>query len=673
MTRPIMRRLLPLVFLCVSTLVPAARPASAQETAEIRLTLLAQTPWNTPTQRDLELRIRAENLGTEPLEELDIGVTLYSRILSRSAYEASLVTDPSVVIDAETLPREGTLEPGASREFEISVTLDSAGIDPEHSGVYPFKVDLRSGLSPVAVLRTPAIFLVREPEIPLVLSWTFVLHHPISFRPDGTFVDDSLETSLDAGGRLNGQIRSLLEVVEDPAATPVDVAISPVLLTQLGRMRDGYTVDDDGAVREVAAGQGGATLAGQAIEDLQTIAADPNVVISSLPFSTPELPALFGGGLQGDARTQLERGRDVTSVFVQEPTVDTVFRPPGAALDDATLRALPVSGIETLILGPTTVALPEQPLGFAGPGTVLVGDGSLSAIVPEPSADAQVASIVEDDPVRAAQVLLGQLTNIWQERPGEEHGVAIVLGEDVPYPGPFFRTLAGGVPRAPWLAPTHAETFVAAFPPTDTASLAQPSFRRFTTSYVASLKQARRRIETVRSMLPERSEEPARLETLLLLAEARQFLVAEDAGLAFISSVRSTVDGIIGGLELETVSAVTLTSDAGSVPLTVRNTGNQRLSISVRLVSQYLRHSPSVDLELAPGESRTLRLQVQLRTTGRFPIRVQLLSPSGRVIGQDTLIVRSTAYNRVALLITIGAALVLLLVWARRFVPRRTP
>ena len=43
------------------------------------------------------------------------------------------------------------------------------------------------------------------------------------------------------------------------------------------------------------------------------------------------------------------------------------------------------------------------------------------------------------------------------------------------------------------------------------------------------------------------------------------------------------------------------------------------------------------------------------------------------MIGEATLVVRSTAYNRIALLITIGAALVLLLVWARRFVPGRTP
>jgi hypothetical protein len=67
-----------------------------------------------------------------------------------------------------------------------------------------------------------------------------------------------------------------------------------------------------------------------------------------------------------------------------------------------------------------------------------------------------------------------------------------------------------------------------------------------------------------------------------------------------------------------------------------------------------------------------LFFDVDLKTNGRFPVQVQVESPSGRVIGQSTLIVRSTGFNRIALIITIGAALVLLLAWARRFLPRRT-
>ena len=690
MARPIMRRLSPLVlaFLFALPIVLLAPPPSstAQESPSIRLTLLSQTPWNCPTAtsdlsseeadwscapgREFDLRLRAQNLGTEPLSELAIGVTLYSRVLSRSAYEASLVSDPSIVIDAGTLPRDGAIEPGETRDFEIPLLLEQ-GIDPEESGVYPVKLDLRSGITSVAELRTPAIFLVREPEIPLGLSWSFVLAHPIVFAPDGIFTDPSLEIALGPGGRLNGEIRGLLELASDPTAPPVDVAVSPVLLTQLGRMRQGYEVSVGGETRRVRAGEGGAALAEHALENLRTIAAAPNVEISALPFSAPEIPSLYGGGLGRDVVVQLERGREVASTFVGTEMVEGILRPPGAALDEPTLRGLSAAGIRTLLVGPSTVELPEQPLGFAGPATTSLGDGSLAAIVPEPSSDAVLTSVVAEDPVLAAQVLLGEITTIWQEAPGEERGIALVLSEDALLPGPFFPPLVRDVAAAPWLAPEAAGSFVETFPPTDASILANPSFRRFPTTYVASIRQARRRIDTLRSMLPSGSLEPDRLETMLLLAEARQFLISTSEGLAFIDAVKLSVRDTVDDLALDTVSSVTLTSESGGVPVTVSNEGPHPLSFTVRLVSPQLLDEPTAELELPAGDSQTVRLQAQLRSAGRFPVQVQMVSPSGRLIGQQTLAVRSTEYNRIALLITIGAALVLIAVWARRFLPSR--
>jgi len=687
MARPIMRRLSPLVLALLFVLWAPPPSPNAQESPSVRLTLLSQTSWNCPTAtadlppeqvgwscppgRELDLRFRAQNLGTEPLGELAIGVTLYSRVLSRGAYEDSLVSDPSIVIDASTLPRQDAIEPGDPRDFEISLPLKQ-GIDPEQSGVYPVKVDLRSGITSVAELRTPLIFLVREPEIPLGLSWTFVLAHPIVFAPDGTFTDPSLEIALGPGGRLNGEIRALLELASDPTAAPVDVAVSPVLLTQLGRMRQGYEVSVDGDTRRVPAGEGGAALAERALENLRTIAAAPNVEVTALPFSAPEIPSLYGGGLGRDVVVQLERGREVASTFVGTEMVEEILRPPGAILDEPTLRGLSASGIRTLLVGPSTVALPEQPLGFAGPATTSLSDGSLAAIVPEPASDALLSSVVGEDPVRAAQVLLGELTTIWQEAPGEERGIALVLSEDAPLPGPFFPPLVRDVATAPWLAPATAEAFVGEFPPTDASVLANPSFRRFPTTYVTSIRQARRRIEMLRSMLPSGSLEPDRLETMLLLAEARQFLISTSDGLAFIDAVKRSVRDTVDDLALDTVSSVTLTSESGGVPVTVSNGGPHPLRFSVRLDSPWLLDEPTAALELAPGDSRTVRLQAQLRSTGRFPVQVQMVSRSGRLIAQQTIAVRSTAYNRIALLITIGAALVLVAVWARRFLPSRT-
>jgi uncharacterized protein DUF6049 len=690
MAQPPMRRLSPLVVALPIWLVfvlGAAVPADAQ-TPSATLRLLSQTSWNCPnaadlqppppsgltcpTGRNLVIRFRAQNTGAEVLDELSIGITLYSRILSRSAYEDSLTTDPSVALEAVTLSRQGTIPAGGTRDFEVSMTLDT-GLDPDHSGVYPVKVDLRSGITSVAAIRTPAIFLVRDPEIPLTLSWTFVLSHPIAFAPDGTFTDPSLETALAPGGRISGQIRALVDLAADPTAPSVDVAVSPVLLTQLGRMRGGYSVEEpDGTTRDVPAGQGGAELAANALEALQRVATAPGVELTTLPFSAPEIPSLYGGGLGRDVATQLDRGRAVASALIQADPPQGILRPPGAALDDETLRGLAGMGIGTLIVGPTSVELPPQPLGFAGPATTALGDAAITGIVPEPSTDALMTSVAQADPVRAAQVVLGELTTIWQEAPGETRSIALVLSEDAALPGPFFPPLVRDVSGAPWLTPNTASAFVDAFPATETSELANPSFRRFPTTYVAALKQARRRVDTLRSMLPPTSIEPERLETMLLLAEARQFLTSTTDGLAFIAAVRESVKSTVDDLSLDTVSSVSLSSDSGGIPVTVSNAGQRSLSVFVRLAAPQLRNEPNQQLDLGPGDSQTLRLQAQLGSTGRFQIHVQMLAPDGRPLDDQTLIVRSTAYNRIALLITIGAAMMLVAVWARRFLPRRT-
>src|ERR1044072_2813150 len=107
-----MRRLraLALPLLVLPLVLPTTR-ASAQDDPVVRLTLLSQTRWNSQpwdpalaetNGRTLDLRFRAENLSDQELDQLSIGVTLYGRVISRTAFEQSLTADPSVVLDAET-------------------------------------------------------------------------------------------------------------------------------------------------------------------------------------------------------------------------------------------------------------------------------------------------------------------------------------------------------------------------------------------------------------------------------------------------------------------------------------------------------------------------------------------------------------------------------------------
>lgn len=679
MTPPAMRKfVLLLSFLSLGAVLDMPVVA-AQETTGVRLTLLSQTPWNSSygeDGRELVIRFRAENIGAEPLEELLIGVTLFGRLLSRTALEEALISDPEFSIAAETYAREGSIQPGETRDFELAFLLDSGGIDPVQSGVYPLKIDLRSELTSLAALRTPVVFLVRQPETPLWLSWTFVLDHPIEFGPDGVFTSTLLEQSLARGGALSSQIRALRALATRPPQPAVDVAVSPMLLRQLAMLRNGYEVVVAGEIRRVDAGDGGAVDAGEALEDLQEIAAAPNVRLSALPFSAPELPSLLAGGLGRDLNAQLELGRDVVSTLLETTPLSGTLRPPGGVIDDATIRDLAAAGVSTVVVGPTTVEMEPQPQGFAGLPTALLGDdGEIRAIVP----DAAVAALLESsvatgDPVRSAQIVVGALASIWQEQPGLPRGLALLVSEDTTLPAGFYVPFTRAIASAPWLAPMNGGEFATTFEPAETSALTPTSPGRFDFTYVNELRQARRRISTFRDILVGESNDPDRLETTLLLAESRQFLSDPAGGLAFIADVHDEVSAVFRSVTIDTADNITLTSSTGSgIPVTVRNGADAALRVRLQLDSDFLLGTPpGQDLQLRPRESQTVTFRVNARSTGRFRADLHVLTPAGRIIATRKLIIRSTVYNRIALVITIAAALVLLALWARRFIPRRT-
>jgi hypothetical protein len=677
MAPPTMRRLAGLLLVAFALFLLPSPQSAAQEPA-VRLTLVAQTPWNSTIERTLEVRVRAQNLSDQPLTDLSVGWTLWSPVSTRTGFEDSLTSDPEsgVAIGGNTIVQEGTIEPGGSRVFTVRLPLESDGISTTESLIYPLKIDLRTGFTSLAALRTPVIFLVRQPQTPLRVVWTFVLHEPVSFDPHGVFTSTSLERDLARGGRLAGEIRALLDMTQGRAQTPVDIAVSPVLLADLAQMRAGYTVIDAGERRQVKEGTGGAAAAAKAIADLRRIVGAPEVELSALPYAAPNLPSLSIGGLSPDLATQLRRGRDSVETILGRQPDPGLLRPPDSALDPASLDHLAARGVRLLIVEPSTVPPASQPLGFAPPPitSLRTSSGPVTAVVSDPNVGAMLSSdLVTEDPVRAAQAVLGELAAIWLEQPGVDRGIAITFPEEFDPSGTFFGQLVRGVASAPWLRKSTASEMAEAFPPTSETKLAATEAVTFPRTYVDIIKETRRWIGTYRTMLVDESAEPDRLDAKLLLAESGQFLVDQSAGLSFVGSAREEIGSIFDAVRPDTPQLITLTSSSGTgIPIRVTNGNRMPLRVSVRLVSRHLRVSPQSSMVLRADSTQTVNFDVQLNTSGRFPVDVEVTSPSGRVINKGTLIVRSTAYNRFALFITIGAALLALLVWARRFVPRRT-
>ena len=191
--RRAVRGLIVLAIFVVTTLV-AAPAGRAQGSVPVTLRLVSQTPWNTLKDPVLDIAVQADNAGASPIDDLTLGVTIGAAVRSRTAYETSLASGPQLPVFAvTTVPENDSLEPGGTRRFHTSVDLSTVGgISRSDSLVYPMRIDLRSGGSQVAVVDTGVIFLVRDPEVPLLLSTTIELTAPFAFDPDGVLVDPRL-------------------------------------------------------------------------------------------------------------------------------------------------------------------------------------------------------------------------------------------------------------------------------------------------------------------------------------------------------------------------------------------------------------------------------------------------------------------------------------------------
>ena len=395
-----------------------------------------------------------------------------------------------------------------------------------------------------------------------------------------------------------------------------------------------------------------------------------------LPFAAPSLPALAASGLSPDLTTQLERGRQTVATALGRTPNPAILRPPGSAVDQASLDQLPGQGVTLLLLDDWAAPPPPQPLGFVAPPTTSLpaGGGEIGALVSDADVQALFGwELMTEDPVLGAQAILGELAQIWLEQPGVERGIAVTFPDAFGPPGAFFGPLVRGIAAAPWVRKTTATALSQAFPPPGPGQLAPALSPTFPPEYVETIKQTRRRIGIYRSMLVAESDEPDRLETLLLLAESGQFLGDQTTGSWFARYARDSVGAVFNAIRPDTDQVITLTSSAGTgIPMRVTNGNDDPVRVTIRLVSPHLQGTPESSMVLDARSTRTVNFDVSLTTTGRFPVNVQIASPSGRMIGESTLIVRSTAYNRIALIITFGAAAVALLVWARRFLPRRT-
>lgn len=656
------------------------RPAAAQDEPPVRLTLLRQTASATP-DRPLRLQVAATNSTGEAIPDLALRLWVYPSARSRSEYDQALRFEAVSPLHVGTFGIEGALEAGSTRTLPPIEARLPILRDLGENALYPIKVELTSQNLTIAEIRSATVGLFEQdaagrPErivLPLEVSLTFVLDAPPSFRPDGTFTDETLIRRIAPEGRIGA-------VVDALADTPVasTIVVSPLLLEQLRRMSQGFRLLRDGEVVTFGPNSPEARRAAAVLEGLRVAVGPPNPIeVVALPYASPSVPAMTSAGLREALRAQMVRGRQMVETVLGVEPVGGAFRPPGGAVDGSSLDQLIGLGEQDLILDAETVS---QPAFFFTPPSVAeirTEDGNeVQAISPDVGVDRRLDDL-EADPRLAAMRVLGELSAIYFERPGTNRAVAIVIGEDdAPRPA-FLRTLLRSLSSQRegfrWLRPVTATRLILGHG-SEPRRLRSIPVQSFSPTYVAELQRARDSLAQFSAVAGLDHEVVNRLGTLVLTSQSRYFLPRPEEAVAMLDAVERAVDSEFAKIQPPPPTTIRLTSRSGEIPVTIRNVAGYEMHVRVVLRSPGLRFvgGSSREVRLSRPE-QLLTFPVQAERTGRFPVVVEVQTPQGVEIVESQILVRSTAYNRVALVVTIGAALFLALWWSRRFLPRARP
>ncbi|MEX2275564.1 MAG: DUF6049 family protein [Actinomycetota bacterium] len=678
MTSRVLRSFVASLLLCL--ILPLAHGRAQEPT--ISIVLERQTPWVNEEDPQVSIEVLARNDGNVELADLSMRLTMFAPAFSRSDVEQAFVSEPAdgAVVIGQEVPLDGSLAPGQQRSLRAEVSLASEDLDTVQSYVYPLRIDLVSSAAatPVATLRSAVVVItVDEPVAPIALQTTVPLVVGPLQGPAGVFLDASLEAAIAPNGRFTQAIDGMRAAVsEERLPLTVDLVIAPLLLTQLDDMTDGYRVEDDGQVRAVAENGEGAAAARATLEALRTLAASANVKVSALPYAGPTLPSLRGP-LSGDLQTQVELGRATVDRLLATSASRRILMPRRSAIDAESLERITSGGTEAVLLSPLAVPPPELENGLSPPPTASLeaGRGAMTAVVATQSLQNLVTSeLSATDPVLAAQQAFAMMATVWLEQPGiDGRGMSLLLPEAAQ--GRLIAALAARIGGAPFLDAVGATELEERIPPPDAPTeYAELDDRGFGATYVDTIRGARRRITVYRSMLVRPSPVPDQLDDRVLLSEAAEFLDDPTGGEVLLGSTLAAADRVISAVRPIVTPVVTLTSRNGQIPYTVANEGPEPVRVIVQLLSPQLEDTGTEPREivLASGVTQDIVQDVRLGTTGQFPVRVVVRAPIGRPISEETIIVRSTAYSRIALYITIGAALVLVALWARRFLRRTT-
>ncbi|SDY59043.1 hypothetical protein SAMN05660209_04230 [Geodermatophilus africanus] len=709
----------PLVTLAPAAAAAPREPATTEATSDerpvgVRLTRL--DPRTLVPGATVTIEGELTNTGTETLTDLDVRLQRGEPLDTRGELQA-VDGDPDPVAVATTPFQDVTAElpPGGAVPFSLTTTSDALAIDRD--GVHPVLLNL-NGIGADGERRRVGeltTYLVQPPAVPATptgVAWLWPLVERTHRDASGTFVDDRLTDEVAAGGRLDRALATVERLPEtappeggEPApVVPVTLAVDPALVEELQVMADGpYPVggeEDAGSgsdeaaawltrLRAVAADHPVVALPyGDVDADSLTGAGLSAVVSRSLPGSAegtaqddPDAPAAPPTGAPAETEADGTAGADILrEVLGVEARTDLAWAV-GGALRPETLDVLRDGGVEEVVLAPGGLIDGAAALGLEGPAvartTVPAGDGAVDALVADPALSGLAGGApVAGGPRAAEQRSVAELV-LQTLQPGDAAtGQTLLVApprEVDPDPATVSAVMAAAA-TLPGLRPLSVAQ-LGDGPVADTGELAAPEDPGgLEAAGLADVAEAVRvRDQLAGAVVGNADAVLAPWDAAVARTTSAAWRDDPAAFLSAAADLRTTVRRLLERVTLLAPAAGIYSLASSDSPLVLTVSNELPFALRVQLRVQSRGNALSVgdlgDQVLGPEQRTTLQVPAQVRQSGRFGVAATLVTPDGAPLGDPVqLQVQSTAYGTISVVITIGAAALLGLLFLRRLV-----
>lgn len=706
--------------------------ASAQDPAPggVSLRLVEQPVWHRPSD-ELSIRLRIVNRGIVPLDGYLLGLATHPVVGTRSALHESFEGNAGAILSAASERSEAQIDPGESLVVEVDQTLAGLSLGSvSEGGVYPLTFTLSDAGGGVQhdSLTTPLIIYPERPEVPLNLSLVIPLNDFPSFGPNGV-VDAPLqdgtvpiEDAVADGGWLPGLVDALeaeagelppvernvrvkrrpnqkrrprFRTIEIPQrGLHLGIVPGPRWIEELALLADGYRRATPDGDEPVAPSNAAAAAARSLLERIRSLIAEDGIQPLLMPYSFPDLPTLARTAPER-IEVELDEGAEVLSQSLGVDVGGEWLFPPAGRLAAQTLDEVRFrdadSASRTFFLpeafaNPAGTALPGCPESFASftcPVSVRTLQGTTKGLVADEGLTERFRQLAEIGGKLALQNFFAETAAIRQELPSIAGRVVQATIPSLWHPRPqVSEQLMAGLREAPWLrtvTPQEAiklsparpltESFVQNLPPLEH----EPS-----PDFFDSIAATTELVDSFRRLQPP-EQLIARLRRNTLVAESRLWWATP--------SLFDVAEGYLDGTEAEIVQEtekvtiggpdqINLTSREGQIPLVVSNQTGFPATVRVAVTSPQrdLRLEPQAlpPQQVAAQDTFQFTVDATARSSGIFQMEVVVETVDGSLeVATKQITIRSTAFNRIALGVTLGAFAFLVLFYLLRLSRRR--